>query len=314
MRILVVGAGGIGGYFGGRLLEAGRDVTFLVRSRRAAQLASAGLQIRSPCGDINLRAPPTVSAEALRTPFELVLLSCKAYDLKGAMDSVAGAVGPETAVLPLLNGIAHLDALAARFGAARILGGLCLISSVLEPDGRIVHLNEMHVLSFGELDGASSTRVMAIESALSAARFEAHRSDAILQEMWEKWVFIAATAGITCLMRAAIGDIVAAGGADLATALLEECAAIAARNGYPPRAESLQKSLQVLTAAGSPITASMFRDIERGAPIEAEQILGDLLRRAGQGGADHSLLRVACAHVRAYEARRAREPRAASSN
>ena len=132
--------------------------------------------------------------------------------------------------------------------------------------------------------------------------------------MWEKWVFIAATAGITCLMRAAIGDIVAAGGADLATALLEECAAIAARNGYPPRAESLQKSLQVLTAAGSPITASMFRDIERGAPIEAEQILGDLLRRAGQGGADHSLLRVACAHVRAYEARRAREPRAASSN
>ena len=122
MRILVVGAGGIGGYFGGRLLEAGRDVTFLVRSRRAAQLASAGLQIRSPCGDINLRAPPTVSAEALRTPFELVLLSCKAYDLKAAMDSVAGAVGPETAVLPLLNGIAHLDALAARFGAARILG------------------------------------------------------------------------------------------------------------------------------------------------------------------------------------------------
>jgi 2-dehydropantoate 2-reductase len=313
MRILVVGAGSIGGYFGGRLLKASRDVTFLVRPRRAAQLARAGLQIRSPCGDISLRAPPTVSAETLRTPFDLVLLSCKAYDLDGAMDSVAGAVGPETAVLPLLNGIAHLDALAARFGTARVLGGLCLISSVLEPDGRIEHLNEAHLLSFGERDGARSARTIAIESALSGARFEARRSDTILQEMWEKWVFIAATAGITCLMRAAIGDIVAAGAADLATALLEECAMIAARNGYPPRAESMHKSLQVLTAAGSPITASMFRDIERGAPIEGEQILGDLLRRAGKEAADHSLLRIACAHVRAYAARRSREASAAKS-
>jgi 2-dehydropantoate 2-reductase len=311
MRILVVGAGSIGGYFGGRLLEVGRDVTFLVRARRAAQLASAGLLIRSPFGDVKLPAPPTISAEALRRPFELVLLSCKAYDLNGAMDSMAGAVGPETSVLPLLNGLAHLDALAGRFGAARILGGLCLISSTLEPDGEIVHLNNMHVLAFGDRDSSRSARAMAIESALSGALFEARRSDAILQEMWEKWVFIATAAGITCLMRAAIGDIVAAGAADLATALFEECAAIAARNGYPPRTDSVRQSLQVLTAAGSPITASMFRDIEHGAPIESEQILGDLLRRAGNEVPERSLLRVACAHVRAYEARRLREAGAA---
>jgi 2-dehydropantoate 2-reductase len=307
MRILVVGAGSIGGYFGGRLLEAGRDVTFLVRARRAAQLASTGLLIRSSFGDAKLPAPPTISAEALRTPFDLVLLSCKAYDLLGAMDSMAGAVGPETSVLPLLNGLAHLDALAARFGAARILGGLCVISSTLEPNGQIVHLNDAHLLAFGERDGSRSARATAIESALSGALFEARRSDAILQEMWEKWVFIAAAAGITCLMRAAIGDIVAAGAADLATALLEECAAIAKRNGFAPRTDSMRQSLQVLTAAGSPITASMFRDIEHGAPIESEQILGDLLRRAGNEVPERSLLRVACAHVRAYEARRVRE-------
>jgi 2-dehydropantoate 2-reductase len=311
MRILVVGAGSIGGYFGGRLLEAGRDVTFLVRARRAAQLASAGLVIRSPVGDAKLPAPPTVSAEALRTPFELVLLSCKAYDLNGAMDSMAGAVGPRTSVLPLLNGLAHLDVLASRFGAARILGGLCVISSTLEPDGRIVHLNNAQLLAFGERDGSRSARAAAIESALSGTLFEARCSDAILQEMWEKWVFIAAAAGVTCLMRAAIGDIVAAGAADLATALFEECAAIAARNGYPPRVDSVRQSLQVLTAAGSPITASMFRDIEYGAPIESEQILGDLLRRAGKEVPERSLLRVACAHVRAYEIRRLREATAA---
>jgi len=310
MRILVVGAGSIGGYFGGRLLEAGRDVTFLVRARRAAQLASAGLLIKSPHGDVNLPAPPTVSAEALRTAFELVLLSCKAYDLNGAMDSLKAAVGPETIVLPLLNGIAHLDALKARFGAERVFGGLCLISSTLDPDGRIVHLNEAHQLSFGELDGTRSERSAAVSSALSGACFEARRSDAILQEMWEKWVFIAAAAGITCLMRAAIGDIVAAGGADLAERLFEECAAIAARNAHPPGKDSTRASLGILTAVGSVITASMLRDIERGAPIEAEQILGNLLRRAGDRAPDHSLLRVAYAHVRSYETRRLREMQA----
>jgi len=153
MRILVIGAGALGGYFGGRLLAAGRDVTFLVRQRRAAQLAKIGLSIRSPRGDVDLPAPPTVLAETLREPFDLILLSCKAYDLASAMDSFAPAVGPNTAILPVLNGMAHLDLLGTRFGRGAVLGGQCLISSTLDQDGRILHLAEMHVLSFGELDG-----------------------------------------------------------------------------------------------------------------------------------------------------------------
>jgi 2-dehydropantoate 2-reductase len=116
MRVLVVGAGAIGGYFGGRLLEAGRDVTFLVRPRRAAELAQTGLVIRSKLGDMNLPAPPTVTSDTLRQAFDLVILSCKAYDLDDAMTSFAPAVGPETVILPLLNGMRHLDALEARFG------------------------------------------------------------------------------------------------------------------------------------------------------------------------------------------------------
>jgi 2-dehydropantoate 2-reductase len=310
MRNLVVGAGSIGGYFGGRLLQAGRDVTFLVRARRAAQLAADGLKIRSPCGDANLPAPATVAAQDLRTPFDLVLLSCKAYDLAAAMDSVAAAIGPASAVLPLLNGIAHLQALEARFGAARVLGGLCLISTVLNADGSIQHLNDLHTLSFGERDGTRSPRVVAIEAVLSGAKFQAHRSAGIMQEMWEKWVFIAAAAGITCLMRAAIGDIVAAGAAELASALLQECAAIAAQEGFAPRADSMRTSTAMLTAQGSMMTASMLRDMERGAPTEAEQILGDLLRRARQASSDRSVLRIAYAHAQAYETRRLRELRA----
>jgi 2-dehydropantoate 2-reductase len=305
MRVLVVGAGAIGGYFGGRLLEAGRNVTFLVRARRAAELARTGLQIRSPLGNTNLSTPPTVTAERVHQAFDIVLLSCKAYDLDDAVTSFAPAVGPETVILPLLNGMRHLDALDVRFGADRVLGGQCLISAAVDPDGRILHLSDVQSLSFGERDGARSVRVEAIASVLSGARFESRISEAILQEMWEKWVFIASAAGITCVMRAAIGDIVAAGAAELATGLFDECVAIAGAQGFPPRAEFLARTLQMLTAPGSPLTASMLRDIERGAPIEADHILGDLLRRAGSA-ADKSLLRIAYSHTKAYEARRAR--------
>ena len=311
MRILIVGAGAIGGYFGGRLLQAGRDVTFLVRPRRAAQLAKTGLAIRSPRGDADLAAP-TITADQLRAPYDLILLSCKAYDLVEAMESFAPAVGPETAILPLLNGMAHLDLLERRFGAKAALGGQCLISATLDEEGRVRHLAEAHNLSFGARDGAPSARLDAIAESLAGANFDSRRSDAILQEMWEKWVFIATGAGITCLMRAAVGDIVAAGAADLAVSLLEECAAIAARQGFAPSAASLQRSRATFTTAGSGLTASMLRDVERGARTEFDHVLGDLLRRGGEATGDRSLLRVAHAHLAVYEARRLRAQAAAA--
>ncbi len=305
MRTLVVGAGAIGGYFGGRLAQAGRDVTFLVRPRRAALLAKHGLSIKSPLGDFHLPAPPTVTEDGLKDPFDLVLLSCKAYDLDGAMASFAKAVGPRTAILPLLNGMRHFDILADRFGPDHLLGGLCVISATLDADGGIVHLNDLHSLTFGELDSSRSPRIEAIASTLSGAGFDARLSDAVRQDMWEKWIFIAAVAGITCLMRAAIGDIVAAGASDLSTGLLDECAAIAASEGFPARRPFLDRILATLQAPGSTITASMLRDIEDGKAVEAEAILGDLLRRAAKANG-HSLLRIAYAHLKAYEARRRR--------
>ena len=307
MRILVVGAGAIGGYFGGRLLEAKQDVTFLVRSRRNAELASAGLEIQSPNGNVTIPQPPTVLAENLNTTFDLIVLSCKAYDLDSAITSLAPAVGANTAILPLLNGMRHLDVLDQRFGADRVLGGLCVISSALAPGGRVMHLNKLDLLAFGERDGSRSARVEAIQSAFSEAHFGSRLSEMILQEMWEKWVFIASCAGITCLMRASIGDIVAASAAGYASTLLDECAAIAASQGYPPRPAPFQQSLAWLTAPGSPLVASMFRDIERNAPTEADHMIGDLLRRGEEQGLASPLLRVAHAHLRAYEARRARE-------
>ena len=306
MRILVVGAGGIGGYFGGRLLEAGRDVTFLVRPRRAAQLADHGLVIESRKGNYRRPAPPTVLAESLKEHFDLVLLSCKAYDLTSAIDSFAPAVGPKTTVLPMLNGMRHMEMLDERFGTRAALGGMCVISSTLAPDGRILHLNDLHSMTFGERDGTRSSRAEAIDAEFAGARFDKTLTETIALEMWEKWVFIATMAGATCLMRSTIGDIESAGGVPLILALMDECAAIATEWGFPPRAPVVARSRANFITPGSPLTASMYRDIERGGPTEGEHILGDLLRRGSRADKVDSILRAAYLHVATYEARRAR--------
>jgi 2-dehydropantoate 2-reductase len=310
MRVLVVGAGAIGGYFGGRLLQAGRDVTFLVRPRRADELADRGLIIKSPRGNVSIRNPATILSENIGHPFDLVLLSCKAYDLAGAIDSFAAAVGPETIVLPLLNGMRHLDVLDERFGRSRILGGQCIIAATLDSQRAVVHLNDTHKLTFGERDGVISGRIHHVASMLDNAGFDASLSDHIVQEMWEKWVLLATLAGATCFMRAPIGDIVASpGGSEMIRALLEECRAIAEVEGHAPRAAFLETARAALTATGSPLTASMLRDVETNAPVEADHIVGDLLRRRRAVRSNHnqlSQLETAYTHLKAYEARRSR--------
>jgi 2-dehydropantoate 2-reductase len=307
MRVLVVGAGAIGGYFGGRLLQAGRDVTFLVRARRETELASAGLILKSSRGNVTLPKPATILAENLHQPFDLVLLSCKAYDLAGAIESFAGAVGPDSVVLPLLNGMRHLEMLDDRFGNSKILGGQCVIAVTLDAQRVIVHLNDSQELKFGERDGAISDRIHNVASTLRNAGFEATLSENIVQEMWEKWVFLAALAGGTCLMRAPIGNImVSPGGEESVRLLFEECRAIAETAGHLPRAEFLQQARTALTAAGSPLTASMLRDVEANAPVEADHIIGDLLRRRSANLGQFSMLSTAYTHLKAYEARRGR--------
>ena len=312
MRVLVVGAGALGGYYGGRLLEAGRDATFLVRPARAEQIARHGLRIESQHGDADLR-PRAVTAGDLDGPYDLILLAVKAYSLDASMDDMAPAVGPDTAILPLLNGMRHLDLLAARFGADRVLGGAARIAATLGPEGQVrQQMMPNHDLIFGEVAGGLSERVRAIAAAFQGVNFAPQASEQIVQEMWEKWVALSTTAGITCLMRAAIGDILASpGGRDAILSLLAECRAVAAAAGHEPRPAFLDFLMGVLTKEGSTLTASMLRDIERGGPTEGEHTLGDLADRAEQLGVPTPVLRLARCHVAAYEARRARERAAA---
>jgi 2-dehydropantoate 2-reductase len=302
MRILIVGAGSVGGYFGGRLAQAGRDVTFLVRPLRAQQLARDGLRIVSPHGDVVL-TPKLLSAEQIRQPYDVVFLSVKAYALDAAMHDFAAAVGPGTMILPVLNGMRHVDLLTQKFGAAAVIGGVCLVVTELDAEGRIVQMADLQQLSYGELDGKTTPRVQSLDAPLQGAGFEAHLSTDILQAMWEKWVQLASLGAANCLMRGSIGDITAApGGADLALEVLDECSAVATACGHKPSAAFLSRTTGAMTALGSSLTSSMYRDMRKGAPVEVDQILGDLLERGDARGVATPLLKAAFVNLRVYQA------------
>ena len=309
MKVLILGAGAVGGYFGGRLVQAGADVTFLVRRQRAQKLAEAGLVIKSPLGDAQIPVR-TVLQETVRPDYDLVILSCKAYDLDASIASIGGAVGPNTLILPLLNGMAQLPRLEQAFGGARVPGGTCYIASTLGADGSILHLGKFQGITCGPRAGNHAhTGALLQELAQAYARVtvECKVSADIEQDMWEKFVLLASLAAMTCLMRASVGEILAAAdGEALMREMLSTCVAAAGAAGHAPRAESLQKTEAMLFARGSAFTASMLRDTEAGGRVEADHIVGDMLRRARAAGADVRLLAAAYCHLQAYQTRRDR--------
>jgi 2-dehydropantoate 2-reductase len=306
MRVLVIGAGALGGYYGACLVRAGADVTFLVRSGRAEQLRRDGLRIVSPHGDFALQ-PKLMMANDLREPFDVVLVGVKSYSLDDAMSQFAPAVGPNTMILPILNGLKHIDALTARFGAAQVLGGLANVSAGLDADGRVVQFMANQTIVFGEIEGSFSERVLALQSLLQIPGIDVRASESIIQDMWEKFVQLSTLAGITCLMRASIGDILTVPkGEESIFRLFAECCAVATASGFEPRAPFIEFDRNLFTTANSPLKASMLRDIERGSATEAEHILGDMANRARARGIDTPLLNLARAHVAAYEVGRQR--------
>jgi len=301
MRILIVGAGAVGGYFGGRLAQAGRDVTFLVRPSRAKQLNQNGLRIISPHGDAVI-TPKLVTAEEIDTRYDLVFLSVKAYALEVAMNDFAAAVGPETMIFPLLNGMRHVDLLTKRFGEHAVIGGVCLVASELDDEGRIVQIADFQQLVYGERNGETTPRLKAVDTTLQGAGFDARLSTDITQAMWEKWVQLASLGAITCLMRGTIGEIVAVpSGADLSLKVLDESAAIATACGHKPSEALLSRHAAAMTAPGSPLTSSMYRDLRKGAPVEVDHILGDFIERGDGRGVARPLLQAAFVNLRVYQ-------------
>jgi len=279
MRALVAGAGSTGGYLGGRLAQAGRDVTFLVRPGRAAQLRESGLRIVSPHGDATLH-PKVIAADAISQPFDVVLLAVKGFQLEAVLADLMPAIGPDSMILPVLNGMRHMDVLAERFRPNNLVGCALKVATVLEDDGRIVQLGPLQDFAYGELDGSATARIQSLDAFMQGADIGARLSSIIRREMWEKWILLAALGAVTCLMRGTVGDIEACpGGASFALRVLDEVVAIVKAVGESPSEAFVNAAREQLTAKGSPFASSMFRDVQRGHQIEVEQIIGDLLRR-----------------------------------
>jgi len=304
VRILFLGAGGIGGFFGGHLARSGADVTFLVRERRAAQLRQSGLVIDSPLGSFATPVKVATQPSQVERP-DVVVLACKAYDLADAMDTIEPALAHGTVILPVLNGLAHLDQLSSRFPNNPVWGGLAHLGVTMDNDGTIRHLNNLSIIQFGPRAGAVDKRAAQFASLFAGTPVQASARPRIEQDMWDKFVFLATLAGMTCLMRANVGAIVAMdNGVRLMLQLLDECTAVAAASGFSPSDGQLATYRSQLTQRGSTSKASMLRDIERGARTEGEHILGDMMARAQRCGVDARLLQIAVTHVRAYEATR----------
>lgn len=307
MRILILGAGGTGGYFGGRLAQAGLDVTFLVRAPRGHHLDQHGLRIRSPLGDADIPVAhvtaESVGAAAAVQPFDLVVLSCKAYDLDSAIEAITPAVGAQTTVLPILNGLLHYTALDAAFGRERVLGGLCFISAAQGPAGEILHLGKPASITFGERDSAHLTpRVRDFAEACAQAGIDHLASPAIAQEQWTKFTFLCSLAAATCLTRAPIGQIVATDdGRALINGLYNETLIAAEADGQPIPMAAREKALATLLQPGSELKASMLRDLETGRQVEARQIVGDMLARVRETGRNAPWLMAAYVHLQAYQ-------------
>lgn len=302
MRLLVVGAGATGGYFGGRLAQAGRDVTFLVRPQRAAKLAATGLKITEPDGSFAF-SPRTLTRVEGQAPFDVILLTVKGFALEPVLESFAGAVGPGTMILSVLNGMRHVDKIAARFGSDSVVGCVCKIVATLDPEGNAVRMSPLHDLAYGERNGSVSERTQRLDAFFKNAGFDARLSPVIEREMWEKWVLLASLGAVTCLMRSPVGAIVAApGGTQFIEATFDEVVAIVRAVGVAPSTTFLDTARSQLTAAGSGFASSMYRDLQKGSPVESDQIIGDLLERGRSASIAAPLLSAAYAHLSIYQA------------
>jgi 2-dehydropantoate 2-reductase len=302
MKVLVVGAGAIGGYYGARLLEAGADVTFLVRHARAAMLAALGLKVRSALGDFD--APVrTVQRDALQSGYDLILLGCKAFDLDAAITDFALAVGPHTVVLPFLNGLGVYDRLDAHFGRKRVAGGVSYIATTLGADGIIRHDGTTDVVHVGARAAAAHDTMQRFHELIGRSPGIRTMPPDIAQALWNKWAMLSAGALMTCLMRGTIGDIISSqGGTQLMTQAIDECVAVASADGYPPGADEVERIRTRLLDAQSTWAASMMRDIASGAArVEADAIVGDLIAHAERHGLDVPLVRTAYCHLLVYQ-------------
>ena len=308
MKILILGAGSIGGYVGGRLHQSGADVTFLVRAARREALARDGLVIKSTKGDITQNVKTVLSGNE-GGPYDVVMMTCKAYDLDSAIAAVAPAIGANTTIVPLLNGMRHIDVLSAKFGDAKVVGGLARVGVAMNDKGEILHTSPFAAISFGERDGKPARPALVeLDAAIKKSGVDGGLNANIVQDLWDKWIMLCTLAATCCLMRGASGDVLEADeGQAIVLETVDEGRKVAAAAGHDPGEKGIATIHSFLTVKGSKFTASMLHDLEKGAMVEADHVVGDMIARAKKAGIATPNLRMAYAHLQVYSVQRARK-------
>ncbi|MGN8161404.1 ketopantoate reductase family protein [Pantoea sp. 22096] len=300
MRILMAGAGATGGYFGARLAQAGQDVTFLVRERRYQQLQNNGLVLQTPQGTETLQ-PQLTQVSTLTGHYDLIIVTVKSFALEQMMEDIAPAVGPDTLIMPILNGMRHIATLQQRFGEDKVIGGLCKINATLGEQGEIIQMTPLHQIFYGALDGNNDERLQRVDAALRDCQVDTLFSDNIMDELWEKWLLLSTLGAVCCLARGDTRQILTSrGGEALLQGIFTEILSVITAEGYQPRPAVTARIFELLNNPATPMTSSMYRDLTQGYDIEADQIIGDLLLRAKRNGLATPLLNAVDVNLQVY--------------
>ena len=308
MRIAVVGAGGVGGYFGGRLAEAGSDVVFLARGAHLQAMQTRGLRIESPAGDVHLTHVNATHDPAAIGPVDIVLFAVKLYDSETASRALPALVGSHTAVIPLQNGVEGVDIVTRAVGAANTAGGTCYVTAVIAEPGVIRHTAMEHVI-FGELDGRRSPRLERLLDACGPAKFRSTLSENIHVDIWTKFVRLSVFSGMTSVTRGPIGAIVA----DpellaMLKAAVREATIVAQARGVPVPEDGPDRVEKAYKALPPTTKSSMLQDLERGRRLELPWLSGAVVRIGEELGVPTPIHRFIATVLKPHVNGRARSP------
>ena len=300
MKILIVGAGGIGGYFGAKLINAGADITFLLREKRHQLIQAQGLAIETPKGSFTVQ-PKSVTASQLEPIYDLIILAPKAFDLEDSLRSLDKAIN-QGVLLPFLNGLSHVETLDKLFGKARVMGGVAHIAAMITDTGAVKQLTDLNMLTVGPRAPEHEALAKDFIALCKQADFNSAYSENIEQVLWDKWVFLATLAGMTTSCLGSVGEIVSTPyGKELTLAMYEECCSIAKAAGYAIGELPRRKAIEMLTKEGSPFTASMLRDLISGQKTEHEHILGQMIKKGEENRIGCQLLKMAYTQIAVTE-------------
>ena len=292
MKITVMGTGGVGGYFGAKLAAAGNDVSFVARGAHLDAIRKNGLKIKSDLGDI-IVDPAKASDDPRDFRIADIILFCvKAFDTEKAAELIRPCIGPETGVIPFLNGIGHMKTLEERLGTSHVLGGVANVSALIEKPGVVRHFGQMQILRVGEMDDSESLRVTHFRQACIAAGFEAPIPNSIERELWQKVVMICTLAGVNCLTRLPLGDCRSNPlSRSLMETLASEVITVARATGVSLPDDQLGRTMNVLDMLPADMKASMLAALERGERLESTALNGEIDRLGQEIGVDTSMNR-----------------------